>query len=61
MAESGSTGEMNYDLPSSFTQTSSFENSCVLNGFKRQFLTFLGSKDDTLLLQTAGSLFTLLT
>jgi len=57
MAESGSTGEMNSYEPS----LTPFENSCVLNGFKRQFLTFLGSKDDTLLLQTAGSLFTLLT
>ena len=47
MAESGSTGEMNSYESSGLT---TFENSCVLNGFKRQFLTFLGSKDDTLLL-----------
>lgn len=36
-------------------------NTLVTNDFKSQFLTFLLSKDDNLLLQTAGCLVTLMT
>ena len=62
MMLSGSTGEMSSPVEEvKETQEETGYSDLVMNGFKRQFLTFLSAKDDTLLLQTAGSIFSLLT